>query len=239
MKNVSRLAIAVTASLLLATPALAHPGHDGGFGLIQGFGHPLNGVDHVLAMIAVGLYAAQLGGRALWTLPAAFVAAMIAGGIMGNAAMSLPLTEPGIAFSVIAMGLLIGLGLKLPTTYATALVAVFAVFHGHAHGREIGEASSFIPFAAGFVAATSLLHLTGIIVGQSLKRLQHRQVLSRSAGAASAATGLAFLAGKAGYQLELGRGSGAEEALRWLRQCRILEGHAAHGGRQCILWPRR
>ena len=195
MKHATRLAIAATASLFLATPALAHPGHGEGLSLLHGFAHPLTGMDHALAMIAVGLYAAQLGGRALWILPAAFVAAMIAGGIMGNAAIPLPLIEPGIALSIIAMGLLIGLGFKLPTRYATALVAVFAVCHGHAHGREIGETISFLPFVVGFVGATALLHLTGIFIGQSLRQHRHGAVLGSAAGFASAATGLAFLAG--------------------------------------------
>ena len=185
----TKIATAVTAFLVLTTPAFAHPGHGESLSFSLGFVHPLSGIDHILAMIAVGLFAVQLGGRAPWTLPAAFIAAMIAGGAMGNAAMALPLAEPGIALSVIAMGLLIALGLKPPTKIAAVLVAVFAVCHGHAHGREIGESVSFLPFAAGFVAATALLHLTGIIVGQSLNRLQHGQVLSRAAGVASAAAG--------------------------------------------------
>ena len=117
----TKIATAVTAFMVLTTPAFAHPGYGENLSFSLGFAHPLSGIDHILAMIAVGLFAVQLGGRALWTLPAAFIAAMIAGGAMSNAAMALSLAEPGIALSVIAMGLLIAFGLKLPTKIAATL----------------------------------------------------------------------------------------------------------------------
>jgi urease accessory protein len=186
------------AVLALATaPALAHTGASATHDLTHGFLHPLGGLDHVLAMVAVGLYAAQLGGRSLLLLPAAFVGAMIAGGALGYAGAPVPMVEQGIGVSVVAMGLAIAFGVRLPPIAATALVAVFAVVHGHAHGSEGAELGAFLPYAAGFVAATALLHAAGVAAGLALDRLgtQPANVLRRAAGVAGALAGIAILAG--------------------------------------------
>ncbi|HEX5959472.1 MAG TPA: HupE/UreJ family protein [Hyphomicrobiaceae bacterium] len=196
MKRLSALAAALAVGAL-ATPALAHTGVSPAHDLTRGFLHPLSGLDHILAMVAVGLYAAQLGGRSLWLLPAAFVATMMAGGVAGYAGVGLPLVEQGIALSVIAMGVLIAAGLRLPALAATALVAVFALAHGHAHGSEGAGLAAFLPYAAGFVAATALLHCAGVAAGLALDRLGPlpATVVKRAAGAAGAAAGIALFVG--------------------------------------------
>ncbi len=195
MKSATRIAIAAAAFVVLATPALAHPGHADPLGLAHGLMHPLSGLDHILAMIAVGLYAAQLGSRAMWMLPAAFMTAMIAGGAMGYAGIQIPMVEQGIALSVIVMGLAIALGLKMPAGLGMTLAGVFAIFHGHAHGSEGTDVVSFLPYAAGFIAATFLLHATGIALGLGLDRLKanHALALRRAAGTAGALAGVAIL----------------------------------------------
>jgi urease accessory protein len=179
-----------------AAPALAHTGVGPTHELSQGFLHPLGGLDHVLAMVAVGLYAAQLGGRSLWLLPAAFVAAMIAGGLLGYVGVPVPMVEQGIGLSVVAMGLAIALGLRLPAVAAVILVGAFALVHGHAHGSEGAELASFLSYAAGFVAATAILHAAGIALGLALDRLDTRPatVFKRAAGVAGALAGIAILA---------------------------------------------
>jgi urease accessory protein len=184
------------AATLAATPALAHTGVSPVDDLAHGFLHPLSGLDHMLAMVAVGLYAAHLGGRGLWLLPAAFVGAMLAGGLIGYAGVALPMVEPAIALSVVAMGAAIALGACLPTLAATVLVAAFAVAHGHAHGGEGGVAAAFLPYAAGFVAATALLHAAGIAAGLALDRLgpMPATVLKRVAGGAGVVAGIVILA---------------------------------------------
>jgi len=181
----------------LAAPALAHTGVSQTHDLAHGFLHPLGGLDHVLAMVAVGLYASQLGGRSLWLLPAAFVGAMIAGGLLGYGGVPVPMVEQGISLSVVAMGLAIAVGLRLPTAAATALVADFALVHGHAHGNEGAELASFLSYAVGFVAATAILHAAGIGLGLALDRLGPvpAAVLGRAVGAAGALAGIAILAG--------------------------------------------
>ncbi|MBO0763681.1 MAG: HupE/UreJ family protein [Hyphomicrobiaceae bacterium] len=184
----------------VAAPAFAHTGAGAGHELVhsltRGFLHPLSGLDHVLAMVAVGLYAAHLGGRALWLLPAAFAGTMAAGGLLGWAGVPLPMVEAGIGLSIIAMWLLIALGVRLPTVAAVALVGVFALVHGHTHGSEGAGFAAFLPYALGFATATVLLHAAGIAAGLALDRLgMLPAALRRAAGAAGALAGLAILAG--------------------------------------------
>src|SRR5262245_34569228 len=167
-----RRTLLATALVLVPSLALAHPGlpghtHD----VATGFLHPLGGLDHVLAMVAVGLLAAQLGGRALWLVPASFVAAMAAAGLAGMAGVGLPLTEIGIAASVAVLGGAIALRLALPLAAAIALVGFFAMFHGYAHGLEMPGTASGLLYGLGFVAATALLHGLGIGIGLALGRL--------------------------------------------------------------------
>jgi urease accessory protein len=176
-----------------ATPALAHPGHVQAFGFGQGFAHPLGGPDHVLAMLAVGLLAAQIGGRAVWALPAAFLSMMAVGGAVGLAGQGLPYAEAAIALSIVAFGVAIALRLEAPLLLGSALVGAFALFHGHAHGAEMPEAASALSYGAGFMVATALLHAAGLALGLSLGRLSAPTML-RATGGGVALAGLVLLA---------------------------------------------
>ena len=168
------LRIAAASLALAPTLAFAHPGHEGA-GLIHGFLHPLGGFDHIIAMVAVGLLAARLGGRALWLVPASFVVTMAVAGVAGSAGVGLPYVETGIALSVVALGAIVALRLTMPVAAAMGLVAFFAIFHGYAHGAEMPETASGLAYGLGFVTATALLHGIGIglgltIVGNALAR---------------------------------------------------------------------
>ncbi|MHA7774149.1 HupE/UreJ family protein [Roseibium sp. M-1] len=158
-----RLGLAAALSFA-ATPALAHldPSEHGSFA--AGFTHPIFGTDHVLAMIAVGLWAALLGGRAIWALPTAFVGSMVIGFVLALSGVALPAVEPMILASVVVLGAVVALALRLPLWMSAALVAVFGVCHGHAHGGEIGSAGE-LGYAGGFVLATALLHAAGLLIG--------------------------------------------------------------------------
>jgi urease accessory protein len=197
MRFAMRRAVLAASLILMPSLALAHPGipghtHD----LASGFMHPIGGLDHVLAMVAVGLFAAQLGGRALWLVPASFIAAMAAAGIAGMSGIALPLTETGIALSVIVLGGAIALRLAMPVAAAMALVGFFAIFHGYAHGIETPETASGLLYGLGFVAATALLHGLGIGIGSLVGRLDagYGRKLVRIAGSAAAVVGVALLA---------------------------------------------
>jgi urease accessory protein len=149
------------AVLILLTPslALAHPGHDDGGGFVSGLSHPIFGPDHLLAMVAVGLWAALAGGRAVWAYPAAFVAAMLAGGLAGVGGAELPVIEPAILASVVLIGAAAALVLRVPVWAAVPALALFGLAHGYAHGLE-GPGGA--PYALGFVVATLALHGAGI-----------------------------------------------------------------------------
>lgn len=185
LKRVS-LVLAITAAATL--PAFAHfdPIEHGS--LAAGFTHPLFGLDHILAMVAVGLWAAMQGGRATWLVPAAFVGTMGLGFAAAIAGMPLPLVEPVILASVVFIGIAIALALPIPTAAVAGLVGFFAFFHGHAHGGELGAAGAW-EFAAGFMIATIALHAVGIGAGLALNRFGGK-VLARVAGAATALGGL-------------------------------------------------
>jgi urease accessory protein len=195
MTHLQKIAIALAASLV-ATPALAHVGQGDHGGFVHGFLHPIGGLDHVLAMIGVGLLAVQLGGRALWLVPVSFVAMMVAGGLVGFAGVELPYVETAIALSVVVIGLLVALDLGIPIAIAMALAGLFAVFHGHAHGTELPEGSAPLAYAAGFVLATALLHLAGIGAGVLLGRLAEgaRAWMPRVLGGGMTLAGAALLA---------------------------------------------
>lgn len=167
------LRIAAASLGLLPTVAFAHPGHDGA-GLVSGLMHPLGGVDHIIAMVAVGLLAARLGGRALWLVPASFVATMAMAGLAGMAGAGLPYVETGIALSVVVLGAVAVLRVAMPVALAMGLVAFSAVFHGYAHGTEMPETVSGLAYGAGFVAATALLHGIGIALGLTISQVGHR-----------------------------------------------------------------
>jgi urease accessory protein len=165
------LARAIFAAVsLIPTAALAHTGTGDGHGFVHGFAHPLGGLDHILAMVTVGLFAWQLGGRALWLVPASFVLAMAAGGAAGMAGLSMPFVELGIAASVIVLGIIVAIGVKAPVAIAMGLVGAFAIFHGYAHGTEMPLDASGTAYAAGFMLATALLHAFGIAIGMLIGR---------------------------------------------------------------------
>ncbi|MCJ2137357.1 HupE/UreJ family protein [Methylobacterium sp. J-026] len=186
--------VALPAALvLLPQAALAHPGHGAATGAAAGFLHPLMGADHVLAMVAVGLLAALRGGRALWALPLSFLALMSVGAGLGMAGLVLPYAETGIALSLVVFGLATLVGLRAPVALLAALVGVFAVFHGYAHGAEMPETASGLSFGLGFLAATALLHAAGLGLGLAGTRFG----ASRAApvlGVGLAAAGVALLA---------------------------------------------
>ncbi len=191
-----RAALVLVAVLLPGT-AFAHivAGDAGGF--VHGFSHPISGLDHILTMVAVGLFAAHLGGRALWLVPLAFVSVMAAAGLLGMAGVVLPFVETGIALSVVALGLAIALRLNLPTSAAVALAGFFAIFHGHAHGAELPDNVSGLAYGLGFVSATALLHLAGIGIGVTIGRAGqvHGRRLLQIGGGAMSLAGLAILVG--------------------------------------------
>ena len=165
MKKTVLASLALTAASV--TPAFAHlnPAEHGSFA--AGFSHPLFGTDHILVMIAVGLWAWQIGRKAIWTVPAAFVGTMVLGFVLALGGAPLPFVEPAILASVVALGLLVALAVKLPVPAGAAIVGVFALFHGYAHGGEIGAATQF-GYAAGFALATAFLHGVGIAIGYGL-----------------------------------------------------------------------
>jgi urease accessory protein len=179
---------------LFLSPALAfaHAGHDHA-GLLAGLAHPVFGLDHLLAMLAVGLWAAQQSGAARWALPLTFVGTMLIGGLLGFNGLQIPLMETGIAASVLAFGLLVAVATRLPMIVALVLTALFALTHGVAHGLELPEPASPWGYAAGFVLATAALHASGYTLVRLLP--QAAAPLVRILGSASALTGAWLLAG--------------------------------------------
>lgn len=144
--------------------ASAHPGHDAG--ALAGLAHPFLGADHLLAMIAVGLWAAQLGGRARWLLPLSFVVLLVLSGALAMAGIALPMVEAGVATSVMLLGLLIAFAVKLPPALGAAMVGWFAIFHGYAHGAELPAAANAWQYGFGFAVASAALHGVGLYAGQ-------------------------------------------------------------------------
>ena len=185
---------AVAALSLLAPSAGAHTGEGIDTGFASGFWHPILGWDHVVAMIAVGLWGVFLGRPAIWILPVVFPLVMAVGGAMGVAGIPLPAVEIAIALSGVALGLLVALAVKAPNWVAATIVGAFAIFHGHAHGVELPEAFSPYGYAAGFVVGTGLLHLAGILFGH-LAKVPYGIYAVRVAGVVIAMVGGAFLIG--------------------------------------------
>jgi urease accessory protein len=185
--------IAVAAALLPAV-ALAHTGVGVVGGFQSGFIHPIFGFDHVVAMVAVGLWGAFLGQPAIWLLPVVFPVVMAFGGLAGVLGVPLPGVEVGIAASAVALGAMVALALRPPLWVAAVLVGAFAIFHGHAHGTELPEAANPLAYGVGFVIATGLLHLSGIVLGLLARWPAGLQAV-RVGGAAIACVGLYFLAG--------------------------------------------
>jgi urease accessory protein len=186
------LPLAALLTLVPLAPALAHTGVGVSVGLQSGFLHPITGLDHLVAMVAVGLWGAQLGNPAIWVLPITFPLVMALGGLLGVSGVDLPLTEPVVALSGIALGLLIALHVRAPLWVAALVVGVFAIFHGYAHGRELPEAANPAAYAVGFVTATGLLHLAGIVIGLLVTWPVGARAV-RACGAAIGCVGVYFL----------------------------------------------
>lgn len=181
----------------VSTSALAHGGHAEPAGLVHGFLHPLGGLDHILAMVAVGVFAVVLGGRALWLVPLTFVVTMAAGFGLGLIGLHLPFVELMIAASSIVIGGAAALGRSMPVAAAASLVGAFALFHGHAHGAELPVGGVASLYALGFVGATALLHGVGLMAALGGARLlqRHGRTAARLAGAGFALGGVGILAG--------------------------------------------
>lgn len=184
MKSV-RAVFSVVATAI-ATPALAHSGQHGFGGFAAGFVHPFGGLDHVLAMVGVGLFAALLGGRAIWAVPGSFVGMMLVGGVLGMSGIPVPAFEIGIVASIIVLGALVTWGRPLAPMAAMALVGFFAVFHGYAHGIEVPVAGAGAAYCIGFALASLSLH--GLGVGAGTGMLKQRQAM-RLSGMAVALAG--------------------------------------------------
>lgn len=188
MKKFSTLAFA--AAVMTPGLALAHTGAAGhAHDFVQGFLHPVSGLDHILAMVLVGMLAWQIGQRALWLVPAAFVGVMVLGGALAMAGIELPFLEVGIALSVVVLGAAVAFGVRAPVAVAMGLAGLFAVFHGQAHGVEMPAATSGLGYAAGLIFATALLHATGFAMGRI------GTVAVRTAGAAASVAGVLLLTG--------------------------------------------
>ncbi len=185
---------ALGVALLMLAPAtvLAHQETGQITGFASGFLHPISGLDHVLAMVAVGLWGAVLGSPAIWVLPVAFPLTMAFGGLMGLLGIPLPGIEIGIAISAVVLGIMVLAQLRPPLWAAALLVAFFAIFHGYAHGKELPEGTSALLYSFGFVVATGLLHLCGILLGEA-HRWAVGQKAVQAAGGGVALAGLFFL----------------------------------------------
>jgi len=185
-------ACAVVLAVLTASPALAHTGGSLAGGFAGGFAHPLFGPDHIVAMVAVGLWGAFLGAPAIWLLPIVFPLVMAFGGVLGILGIAVPWVETGIALSAVVLGLMVAFGARPPLAVAAVLVGVFAIFHGYAHGTELPPGADVVAYSVGFVVATGLLHLVGIALG-TLTRWPAGRYAVRAAGGAIAVAGVVFL----------------------------------------------
>ena len=191
-KLILTLALIITPSI-----AFAHTGVGDTTGFLHGFGHPISGIDHILAMVAVGVFAFVLGGRALWLVPAAFVSMMVVGFGLGINHVHVPFVELGIALSSIVIGGAAALGRPMPVSLAMALVGVFAIFHGHAHGAEMPESASGLTYALGFITATAMLHAIGILAALGTAKMigRYGRMIAQIAGGVFALGGVGVLAG--------------------------------------------
>jgi urease accessory protein len=195
--SMTRIALRSFIAVLAFAPgmAAAHTGVGDASGFVYGFSHPIGGLDHVLVMVAVGLFAFHLGGRALWLVPASFVTAMALAAAAGATELGIPAVETGIGVSVVVLGLSVALRLRPPTAAAMALTAFFAIFHGDAHGAEMPATVPGFAYGAGFASATVLLHAAGIALGFLLGRLAEprRRRVMQAGGAVMSLAGIAIL----------------------------------------------
>jgi urease accessory protein len=193
MKQLKLFLLTMSTSLLPQL-AFAHEAISERYGsFLGGMTHPVLGLDHFLAMVSVGIVSAQIGGRAIWTVPATFVGVMAVGGLLGMAEIGLTAVEAGIAISVFALGCAIAADRKLPISVAMTAVGFFAIFHGYAHGAEMPSIATPVTYAAGFMLGTAGLHLLGLLVGDISQRYVRGKLLLRIAGGAMAGIGTLFL----------------------------------------------
>jgi urease accessory protein len=186
--------VLLAAMCLPAAQAFAHEGGGTLGGFASGFTHPLYGLDHMLAMLAVGIWGAQIGGRSVWTMPVAFPLIMAVGGFFGAMGVPFPFVELGIVLSVIGLGLAVAFALKPKEWIGVVAVGFFALFHGHAHGTELPAAADAVSYGVGFVVSTGLIHLAGIGIGFLANKGFHGK-LTRAAGAAISLMGIYILVG--------------------------------------------
>lgn len=190
-------ALAVLYMLIFYTAVFAHDENTvlryGSF--LAGFTHPVLGLDHLLAMLSVGIVSAQIGGRAIWTVPATFVGMMAMGGLLGFLAVPMPPIELGIALSVLILGIVIALNWSLPLPIAMIAVSIFAIFHGYAHGAEMPDIANPWRYVAGFLTGTALIHLVGVLIGDIPTRYENQTVTFGILGAIIALCGLLFIIG--------------------------------------------
>jgi len=184
--------LALAMALLMAMPAFAHTGAGAAGGLAAGFLHPLSGPDHLLAMVSVGIWGAQLGAPAIWLLPIAFPLIMALGGTAGIIGLPLTATELLIAISVLVLGVMVAQARRLPLAAALAIIGVFAIAHGHAHGVELPQSADAVAFSTGFVLATGSLHALGIAIGLLVK-WPRGALAVRCLGSLVAAIGIYFV----------------------------------------------
>jgi len=185
--------LAIALLLLFPTLASAHEIGSGGGGFLSGLLHPVLGLDHFLAMVSVGMLSAQIGGRAIWTVPATFVGVMLIGGILGITAVPFVPVELGIAFSVFALGVALAANRHVPIGASMIFVSIFALFHGYAHGAEMPVMAHPALYALGFIVGTSAIHVLGVIIGLATEKAPKGATLLRIVGAGIAAIGLHFL----------------------------------------------
>ncbi|MFL5330797.1 MAG: HupE/UreJ family protein [Gemmataceae bacterium] len=188
----SPIALALGAILIWPLVASAHPSLSPASGLAQGIAHPLSGLDHTLAMFAIGLWAAQRGGRALWAVPLAFIGVMAIGFALGSAGWTVPFAESGVVASVLIMGLFVASAVRLSTLASAGLIGVFALVHGHVHGTEMPAMALPLTWLAGFTLSTLVLLLTGVALGRFARSLNAAAAI-RWTGGAVAASGLWML----------------------------------------------
>ncbi|HTQ40065.1 MAG TPA: HupE/UreJ family protein [Pirellulales bacterium] len=189
MKRTANCLLFALVACLFPSVAHAHTGIGETSGFMNGVIHPVTGLDHICAMVAVGLWAAQRGGKAIWLVPLTFVSVMALGGWLGMMGHALPFVEQGIVASVLILGVLIAAAIRLPLLVSVLIVGLFALFHGHAHGAEMPDTASGLLYGLGFIFSTLLLHLCGIALGLSAQRFGTPQLI-RYAGVAIIGCGL-------------------------------------------------
>jgi len=198
MNRTQLIALSATAILAATSQAAqAHVGVGPTSGFAHGFAHPIGGLDHILAMVLVGVLAAQIGGRAMWLVPTSFLGVMVLGGVAGAIGIGLPFVELGIGLSVVVLGAVVALGLRIAMAFAMALVGFFAMFHGFAHGAEMPAVGSGLGYGVGFLLATAALHAVGLGFGLALSRFAFAKGahVVKATGGAAALAGVAIVTG--------------------------------------------